>query len=293
MKKNIILIPPSNSYGDIFSVISLLYFLLKFYEKVHLYCFDEVNLNKYFDAYFENDGLYKQRIFIINNPTQIINEGEFGDYDFCNTLTYDWTGAQFNFYHLENVDKEYYFNCDNPLYNKFNIEEKYLYKPNRNLPNVEPAINHIIYYELVGLNNMVRMEFFNYIRNTINENIVKNNLLSKNKIYGQYNIVNDPIGTGWTQFIKNNLPTINISNIARCTGELLSLIENAEEIHLIEGNNTNFLYHSQYKGIFKYEKKIYFHIWQRNRNWPDTNISLDFAWKMMSEPKLNNWDFIF
>ena len=299
MRKNIILIPPCYTYGDTLSVIGLYYFLLNYYEKVHLYLFEGYNndnrdyLKNYFSAYFENEPLFNQRLFFADRPEELINNGEFGEYDICNTLTAGWDKTQFNFYDLENVDKEYYFNDLNPLYNKLDIDEKYICKPNKHLPNTVLTTNHKFYYELIGLNNNVRMDFFHYARNHQRELEIKNDILTQRNISGPYNIINDPIGVNWFACVNNGLPTINISNLSTCAGQLSLLVENAHEIHFIEGNNVNFFYHSQYKGIFNYTKQINFHVHLRNRDWAVPNLMLDSAWKMMDEPRLDNWNFIF
>jgi hypothetical protein len=66
----------------------------------------------------------------------------------------------------------------------------------------------------------------------------------------------------------------------------------AEEIHLIEGFNTNFIYYMQYKNLLKIQdKKVYLHIYARNRDWSQYN--LDYSWKMMDNPKLSNWIYLF
>lgn len=289
MRKNIILIPPCNSYGDIFSVIGLNYFLLEYYEKVYLYITGE-DLLTYYNAYFDNESLFKQRIFLTNKPEDLINNGEFGDYDICNTLTKGWDMAQFDFYDLSNIDNDYYFNDLNPLYNKLKIDDKYLCNPNKHLPNEILSVNHKFYYELVGLNNKVRMDFFNYCRDYEKELELKNKILRERNITGEYIIINNPLNYDVSGF---KLPVINISYLATCVGQLSLLVEGAKEIHFIENNNVNFFYHSQYKGIFNYNKQIYFHVCLRNRNWMVPNMMMDWAWKMMDEPRLNNWNFIF
>jgi len=293
MRRNIILIPPWETYGDTFSVVGLYYFLLRYYERVHLYLFNNPSLNSYFSCYFSNETLFGKNLFICNDPVKLIDSGDYGDYDICNTLTAAWDKPQFDFFDLEKVDKNYYFNDLNPLYNKLNIEENYIKNPNKHLPNLELSINHIFYYELLGLNNNVRMDYFDYKRNLEQESLLKNNILKSRGIVGGYNIVNDPIGANLGNIITNGLPIINISDLATCVGQLTMLVESAEEIHFVEGNNVNFFYHCDYKKIFKYHKKINFHVKLRNRDWKITNMMLDSAWKMMNEPKLENWNFIF
>jgi hypothetical protein len=301
MKKEnnkIILIPPCCTYGDCLSVVSMIYFFLEFYNEVYFYI-QEHGVSNYYECYFSNDPNFNKRIFLIGNPQEIINNGGYGDYHICNTLTGDWQSAKEDFKNLNNINPEFYFNDLNPIYNKINIPEKYLTKPNTHLPNLNLEINHLFYYKLVGLNNSVRMDFFNYYRNLENEQNIKKDILNGFGIdvNDKYNIINDPVGAQHHLVdngrFNNDYPVINTNFLSSCPGNLLSLLESAESIHFIEGSNVNFFYHCQYKNIFNYKKKIHFHISLRNRMWDDKNMNLDYAWKMMSEPKLPNWEFIF
>lgn len=294
MSKNIILIPPCFSHGDSLSVMGLLHYLLNHYDKVFFYVgLTNYPLLEFYNHYFSNDPLFNTKIFITIDPYSLINDGLYGDFDVCNTHTGAWDGNQSELYDLPNIDKEYYFNNKNPIYNKIKIPEKYIFFPNKVTPNKILSINHIFYYELIGLNNNVRMDYFNYVRNLVKEKEYSDLLLSKIGLTtsSKYNIINDPIGGNLTNHIDNDYPTINISNISPCVGYLLSLIENAETIHLIESMNTNFIYHAQYKNIMDSDKKIILHIWARNRNWPQPYMNLDFSWKMMNNPKLDSWEF--
>jgi len=295
--KKIILIPPNLAYGDCLSVIGLVYYLLEYYESVYFYLGETDTLLNYYSDYFSNDPLYNQRIFIVVKPEILINNGEYGEYHICNTLTGDWLSAKTNYAELPNINKEFYFNDLNPIYNKLKIPNEHLCLPNKHLPSLELEINHLFYYELIGLNNNVRMDYFNYERNLQKERMFKNQILAN---YGlepnsKYNIINDPTGqfNEIIPYIKNGFKTININFLAPSIGNLLTLLEEAESIHFIEGCNVNFFYHCQYKNIFKYDKKIYFHTWVRNRHWLYPNMNLDYAWKMMDTPKLLNWEFIF
>lgn len=295
--KKIILIPPNLAYGDCLSVIGLVYYLLEYYESVYFYLGETDTLLNYYSDYFSNDPLYNQRIFIVVKPEILINNGEYGEYHVCNTLTGDWLSAKTNYAELPNINKEFYFNDLNPIYNKLKIPNEHLCLPNKHLPSLELEINHLFYYELIGLNNNVRMDYFNYERNLQKERMFKNQILANYGLEpnGKYNIINDPIGqfNEIIPYIKNGFKTININFLAPSIGNLLTLLEEAESIHFIEGCNVNFFYHCQYKNIFKYDKKIYFHTWVRNRNWLYPNMNLDYAWKMMDTPKLLNWEFIF
>lgn len=294
--KKIILIPPYHTYGDCLSVISLLYYLLEYYEIVYFYINPEdFNVVKYYQNYLHNDTKFNKRILIITDIHKLINSGGYNEYHVCDTSTNDWSGPATKFIDLPNINKDYYFNDLNPLYNKLNIPDNHRQSPNSHLPNNKLEINHMFYYKLVGLNNNVRMDYFNYVRNIEIEKEYKKNILLRYNLgeNDKYNIINDPIYSfnQVKKYIKNDYPVINISNTSPFVGYLTYLLEGSETIHFVEGNNVNFFYHSQYKNIFEYDKEINFHVWVRNREWKEFN--LDKAWKMMSEPKLNKWNFIF
>lgn len=303
--KKVILIPPYILCGDCFSVLSLVYYLLEYYEQVYLYIGQvpsEVSkstidsVTKYIEHFFLHDPLFNNKIQIIDSDKyyDLVNSGGYGDYHVCNTLTNYWSEPSGFLKELGNINKEFYFNDENPITNKLNIPKEHICSPNKHLPIQELSINHIIYYELIGLNNKVRMDYFNYIRNIEYELEVKKNILnSYNILDGNYNIVNDPNkkSDNLIPYIKNSYPSINIDYLSDNPCHLITLLEGAKSINFIEGSNVNFFYHAQYKGIFKYSGDINFHIWLRNRDW--SSINLDYAWKMMSMPKLDNWKFIF
>ena len=83
---------------------------------------------------------------------------------------------------------------------------------------------------------------------------------------------------------------ININCLADTPGYLLKLIEDAYEIHIHETCATNFIYHCQCKKIMA-KNKINLHLEVNNRSWPYLNF--DYAYKMYTDPKLDNWNFIF
>ena len=296
MKHNkVILFPPNMAFGDAFSVIGLAYYLLGHYETVYFYI-GPSDVTNYITYHFKNDPLFNNRIVIIGNPETIINEGEYGEYHICNTLTGDWSAANRILIDLPNIDKEYYFNDENPIYNKLDIPEKYMCSPNKHLPSTTIQTNHIFYYELVGLNNNVRMDYFNYVRNLEDEEALKQSILDKHNIIdGNYNIINNPQNhsEALAPFITNGYTTIDIDYLANNPCQLITLLEGAKSIHFVEGSNVNFFYHAQYKDIFKYDGEITFHVWCRNRNWPIERLNLDYAWKMMDTPRLSNWNFKF
>jgi hypothetical protein len=221
----------------------------------------------------------------------------------CNTHTGSWTHDVNNYtlFTEINIDKAHYFCDTNPLYNFLEIPKDEACIPNVSLPLNSVEVNSIVYYKMVGLNNAVRMNYFNYTRDIKKEHEIQSEILERFKIpiNGKYNIINT-IGSQneyidpdrLKKRISNDYTTIDINNLVNFPGWLFTLIENAEEIHLVEGCNVNFIYYCQYKNIINLKsKKVYFHVWARNRNW--TQYKLDYSWKMMDSPRLDNWEFIF
>ncbi len=294
--KKIILIPPCNTYGDILSIIGLLLFLLEYYEECYLFMRNNDNaIYSYYNIFFKN---FNKKIYITyeDHIKKLIDDNDKNTFHICNTNTGNWKHDINNYILFSNqkIDNKYYFCDTNPLYNFLNISEEFVYKPNIQLPLTTLEINHIVYYKMIGLNNKVRMEYFDYVRNTEIENITKKTIFEKFNIIDKYNIVNTKDKRKDIKNIKkhinNNYPIIDINNLVEFPGFLLSLIENAYELHLIEGNNCNFIYHCQYKKIINLKSNVYVHIWCRNRDWKQYN--LDYAYKMYTEPKLDNWIFV-
>jgi len=300
MIEKIIVIPPCFTYGDILSIIGLLYFLLKYYNKVYLYIQYDTNINilEYYKYLFVTCPYYNKRIYIIENNeiNTILSKSHIGEYHICNTHTANWDTPNYMFYNIPTIDKQFYFNDLNPLFNKLDIEEQYVCSPNAHLPNKTIETNHLMYYKLVGLNNNVRMNFFSYTRDLEKELFYKKELLQKHRIpaEGKYNIINSSgIAVDlsvYKKYAKNDYPIIDIHKATEFPGWLLLLIEHSETIHLIEGSNVNFIYHCQYKNIITLKQPVYFHIWLHNRAWPQFNMNA--AWNMMATPILDNWQFI-
>lgn len=289
---SIILIPPCFTYGDTLGIIGLIYFLLEYYDKVYLYINAEKNnvLIVYYEMYFENSELFNKRIFILTPPLDFFTKDN-PPIHICNTFTDEWESA--NFLLSEFIDKNNYFNTLNPIYNRINIDDKYKCVPNLHLPRDTLEINHLVYYKLIGLNNIVRMNYFNYSRDLNKEDLIKNKILLENNIENneKYNIINTGGNKETNLYIKNSYKTIDIHMLVKFPGMLLSLIEGAETIHLIYSSNVHLIYHCQYKNIMK-NNKIYYHVWAHNRTFKKFYM-LEEAWKCMTTPLLDNWQFLF
>jgi len=275
----------------------MIHFLLQYYNKVYLYV-ERDNYN-YFDAYFSKSDYFNKRIFLLLDTKipSLMYSLPPNSIHVCDVFTGGWQEPSMLLASYEAVDKTYYYNDANPICNHLKIEQKYICMPNSHLPPTEMEINHLIYYKLVGLNNSVRMDFFEYTRdiekekNATEEGFRKYSIMNGEK----YNIINSAGNTSDMNFllncINNNYKCIDIHNLVNCPGWALSLIENAESIHLVEGSNVNFIYHCQYKGIVNITKPVYFHVWARNRGFCPS-YKLHNGWTMMTEPKLDNWVFL-
>jgi hypothetical protein len=288
--RQILLIPPCNTYGDILSIVALSFFLARYYDYVYMYTTPHRDIYEYYTEYYR----YNTRIHIIgkSHVHELIGCGAH----VCNTYTGTWKGSSedYLFYNLCQ-NKAVYF-CDrNPIYNNWKIPHQFLCKPNVTLPLSGTEVNSIVYYKMIGLNNSVRMDFFSYMRNYEQEQSVKSEILKRYNIQpgSKYNIINT---AGVTTedivrhqiFQQNNYPCIDIHHLIKFPGHLCSLIEDAETIYLIEGCNSNFIYYLQYKNIIK-RNRVYFLTHLRNRHWEQ--YKLDYAWKMMANPRLDNWIF--
>jgi len=289
----IILIPPCDTYGDIFSIIGMIYFLKEHYEKVFL-LIQSIKLITYYNHYFSQCRFFNTNIFIISlyEINSKLQNCSYDEYHICNTHTAKWDGPSYMLSNFKTINKIHYFNTENPIYNFLYISNEYKLCPNKKMPLQQLEINHMVYYKFLGLNNEVRMNYFQYSRNIIKENEINKQIKNKYQIKEneKYNIIYNPLpDIDISKLVKNNFKIINIHYLVEFPGWLFKLIENAEHIYLIEGNIVNFIYHCQYKNII-YKNPVYFYTNIRNRNWPD--YKLDYSWKMMSFPKLNNWNFI-
>jgi hypothetical protein len=143
-------------------MIGMLYFLLQYYDKVYFNITG--NLHSYFDGYFSKSEYYNKRIFLLVDVESFLHSSPTSSIHVCDVNTNTWTAPSTLLASYGAIDKNYYFNDMNPFYNHLTIDQKYICMPNKHLPPREMDINHMFYYKLVGLNNSVRMDFFDYTR---------------------------------------------------------------------------------------------------------------------------------
>jgi hypothetical protein len=274
MKIGVLLI--HNSIGDNLTCNGIVNFLLKYYNKIiistTLVSFKIKNTTEYIKSLHNN----KVLVLDFNEINNVVKNCYV---DIFNLMLKQNKKLQINFTYNN------FYNENNLFIKKFNIEKIYIYSDNGNL--LDNGTKH---YKNVGLNKIVRLEYFNYKRNTVEEDIVYKNIMEKYKIVdNNYNIICEGLQCDNVKslinkkYITNNFVNINIHNLVKNPLHLIKLIENAKEVHLIENSHCLMVYYLQYKKLMKLNK-INYHIYSRVR--PEKQ---KLFFNMVLNPKLNNW----
>jgi hypothetical protein len=239
-----------------------------------------------FGDYLSNNGMIR---YISKNYDQTFILTNFIDY--VNFLLNDMDNITcVHPYHLNNflnssepfdvVDVRVWekYSCFNPEYCKgtyYDKDNKYL-----DIKNQEIDDNASSFYSNLGIPINIRLDNFYLERLTHQENFLYKKLNLENKDYAvicEYD--NFKIDR---KYIKcDNI--INLHFLGNNILEVLKIIENAKEIHLLENCISLMVYHLQYKGLMK-NVDINFHHYARFRS--------DFLTNMVKRPELKNWNFI-
>ena len=136
------------------------------------------------------------------------------------------------------------------------------------------------FYSNLGISTNVRLDEFYLERLTHQEDLLYKRLNLTNKDYAvicEYdNFKMD------RKYIKcENI--INLHFLGGTILELVKIIENAKEVHLLENSISLMIYHLQHKNLMK-NIDIIFHKYSRDRG--------DFLMNMVLRPKRENWNFI-
>jgi len=152
--------------------------------------------------------------------------------------------------------------------------------------------NASAFYVAAGVPKQCRVENFYYERDFESENSFFENMnLSKEYVviceYGS-NLID-------RKYIKNKqLEIVNVNNISEKYFDVIKIIENAKEVHLIENSIALLVYHLQYKNLMN-TIPINIHTYSRQESvrkcssLDKSNIYLD----MFNFPSLLNWSFIY
>lgn len=180
----------------------------------------------------------------------------------------------------------------NPIGHKFGF----------NIPRIKNSDMISEFYNKLGFPDEIKYKCFNFFRNEEDENnlIKKLNLPSSYAVVCEYdkhpnqqgNVLNlstklaifDSNNTISRKFIKSDY-IVNLHMLSEKYFDLIKLIENAEEVHLIENSLSMLVYFLQLSG--RMEKiPINFHTYYRKEESRKDN------YKSYMNPKLDNWTFI-
>lgn len=146
------------------------------------------------------------------------------------------------------------------------------------------------YYTHHRIDKEVKLNYFNFKRqHDLEEKFYNTVVLEK-----RYSIICDYgenlIDKKYVKYDK----VINLNNISPIFFDILKVIEECDDIHLIENSTSLFVYHMQYKNLMK-KNKIYLHAYarkERNRQCNGPGCNNKFL-NMISSPPLDNWEFVY
>jgi len=268
-----------DAIGDWISYNGLIRYLLKFYNKIYLVS-KTPNISELF--------IDENRVEIF--PGYVENKDE---YDELNLMIYHEPIKHFLF-------TNNFFSHKNKIGKYFNVSKEYIdITPKMTETPVQIFTdeclklenNSTAFYLASGLSKEIKFQYFYFKRNPEKENILFNKLNLENKIYDV--ICHYEPHTIKNEYIQKLENTINLHNLSNFF-DVLKVIEEAREIHLIENSVALFIYHLQVKNLLK-ENKVYLHAYSRKdknrtaKNENDSNIFID----MLLMPKLKNWEILY
>jgi hypothetical protein len=286
---NSIFVRPYTGYGDWISVNGLIRFLSSKYKEVNL-IYDGMS-----DEFIKN--LYRD-----DNKIKTIDY-----YQVQLNSNLDWDYLDLQTARQSPPPSSNFYNIFNPIGKKFGLpvhdlkdewfHPQFLIDPTESAKFSEESKNILennasAFYVSAGIPTNYRIDNFYYQRDLDSENKFFNdlNLPQKYVVISEYgeNLID-------RQFIKNkDVPLININNISPKYFDIIKVIENAEEVHLIENSTALLIYHMQYKKLMD-SIEINLHTYARKEmvrkciSKDESNIFLD----MMRFPELENWKFIY
>lgn len=195
--------------------------------------------------------------------------------------------------YLKNISNNFIYSSKNPIGKKFGF----------NIPKIEKLDMVSDFYNKVGLPTEIKYKCFNFNRSSKDEDeLIKKinppdsyaivceytkvpnkefnvlDLSSKVSNFHDKNYIN-------RKYIKSKF-IINIHMLSEKYFDIIKLVENAEEVHLIENSFSMLIYFLQLSGRMK-KIPINFHTYYRKEEQRRDN------YKVYIKPKLDNWNLIY
>lgn len=282
---NRIYFKPYCGYGDWISVNGLVRFLTLKYDEVVLIVGDkefDFDINFVKNLYKDNSKIkytYFDRLDFKNDKSDYLN---------LEIWEHNQNKKNSNFYDRYNpIGKKFGFNftdVDQKCYTRLISPYRFTDECKKILEN-----NATSFYVASGVPKEYRMDYFYYMRDIDSEDKFFNSLNLPKK----YIVISDSKIN--INYIKNKeLDVINVNFLSKNYFDIIKVIENAEEIHLIENSISLLIYHLQYKNLMK-NCNINFHTYVRKEDAricsssERTNLYVD----MFMFPKLKTWKFIY
>ena len=248
-KRNLIFIG-FPAYGDFLSYNGMIRHLVTFYERIQFLVYNEQHLN-YLSILFQD--IADKVHFCIDV------------YFYENTDIINITSSMYDNVFRNRVPHDRYFDKNNPFPYPGIMHLNEEYENN----------NATSFYMNVGLSPDLRLYKFFFVRNPESEiKSIENNYIIRND-HGDHLMIG----------LSQDKPNINIHYLCENPFDLLSLLENADEIHLIDNSSLLMLYYMEYSKITNVKCPVFFHIYPRNRGERIIN--------MFRQPQLPNWHFLY
>lgn len=274
-------------YGDWLSVSGMARFLSKIYDYVYIIG-DGGNYDFINNLYKDEPKIKIIFSFQINEHINSNDEFDILDLKTGEKQTKNPSENYFNLYRQLGPKLGFYTEEINPDWFKLSGDPCKWKKGTENIL----ENNASAFYVSAGIPKEYRLDYFYYQRDLESEINFFNslNLPEKYVVISEYgkNILD-------RKHIKNKeYYVLNINEICKNYFDIIKVIENAEEIHLLENSTSLMTYYLQYKNLMK-DVIVNFHAYGRREparrctSKNDHNIFLD----MVTCPKLNNWNFIY
>lgn len=285
-----IILRPFDGYGDWISLCGMIRLFAEKYEEVELVMFYGGSGKKSFVENLFRD-LNNVSVHDIYSSLNV----EEGD-DYVDLIIWDYGNPA-----QEVREESNYYNRFNLIGKKLGFDLKVLQNnffarklnPTRFTEEAQKVLhnNATAFYLSMGIPDNYRTEYFHYERDYDREDkfFSQLNLPKKYNVICEYgdNLIHRKY------FSDNTIPVINIHNLADNLFDIIKVVENAQEIHLIENATSLLIYYLTYKQLINV-REVLLHTYSRKetRRICDKNMNNIFI-DMYKKPLLDVWKLIY